>query len=405
MIASRKNRVVITGMGILAPNGSDLESFWSNLLRGVSGIGEITLFDPEGLPCRIAGEVKDFEPEQFIDPSFKPRKRMARSAQFAVAATHMALMDAGFGRAGLRRFPFVPVVVGVSTSAMDLIDRPPMPWTPVATCPHAVTSAIAYQFDMQARIYTISDGCTSGMDALTVAAQQIRAGVADVAIAGAADSAITRYTFECFAKSRKVSLRNDVPHKASRPFDRDRDGGIVAEGAGIVVLENLEHAIARGVRPYAEVLGWGVSADPHSPLEGGGMLLAMRQALANANRQPHHIDYINAHAPSDMHMDALEARTIHEVFGSLAARIPVSSIKGATGNPMAASSISQVVAAARVLREHVVFPTTNLEHPDPDCPLEHVMGRPFATEVNTVLVNSHGFGRGNNAIVLEGVPT
>jgi len=395
------NRVVITGMGVLAPNGIGLDEFWRTLLAGESGIGPITLFDASDLKCRIAGEVTGFDPHNYIDPKLKPAKRMARATQFGIAAATLALDDAGLGVSDLRGFREVPVVMGVSTSAMDLFASPPTCWTAVASVPHAVSSAISQVLGFQARQFTISDGCASGLDAVAAGTGMIRRGEADVVLAGSSDSAITHYVFKGFAKSRMLSLRNDAPEKASRPFDRDRDGGLISEGAAIVILENVQHALARGAKQYAEIGGFGTSVDPPGSANGMGMKEAMRLAIMDALCKPDQIDAVSCHAPSDEHMDRIEVAHIKSVFGCHARKMPVFSVKGVTGNAMAVGGGHALVASALSIRDGVIPPTANLENPDPQCDLDHVPSSPRSLSLRSVLVNTHGFGHGNSSLVLE----
>jgi len=394
------SRVVITGLGVVAPNGVGLDPFWSSLIEGRSAIRPVAAFDAADLPCRIAGEVRDFDPAKFIDARLKPEKRMSRATQFAIAAARMALEHGGLPLEELSKRSSVPVVLGVSSSAMDVAQQPPRPWTAFAVIPHATASGVVYALGLNAVHRTISDGCASGLDAVGAAADEIARGRAEVALTGASDSMMTHWVFECFAKLRGLSTRNDEPDKASRPFDRDRDGGLIAEGAGSVVLESLAHASARGAAVYAEILGFGTHGDPPSGAEGSGLEIAMKLALANASRMPGDIDHITAHGPSDPHMDRLEAQLIRGVFGKCASRIPVASIKGVTGNPMSVGSVHQLIAACLSLKENRVPPTANLENADPECDLDLVAGAARAMTLNTIMVNTHGFGRGNSAMVI-----
>ncbi len=395
-----RRKAVATGIGVLAPNGNGRAAFWSSLVKGQSGIGPITLFDPAGLPCRFAGEVKNFNPLDYIDPRLKPAKRMSRAAQMGVAVARMALADAGLTPEDMSAYRETPVVMGVSTSAMDLFAHPPSMFTAMASVPHAVASAVAYTLNIEAKLSTISNGCASGLDAVAAGAFQIERLNKDIVLAGSSDAAITRYVFDGFSKSRKLSLRNDAPEKASRPFDRDRDGGVISEGAGMIVLENRDHALARGAHIYAEIAGYGSAADPAGPTEGAGMADAMRKTLANALRTTVRIDCIHAHAPSDKQMDLLEASMIKDVFGRHAGSIPVTSIKGVTGNAMAVGGMHQVVAALLSLEHGMIPPTANLENIDPLCEIDCVAGAARAAMLESVLVNSHGFGRGNSSLIL-----
>lgn len=392
------NRVVVTGMGVVAPNGIGLDAYWDSLINCKSGIGPITLFDSTGLRCQIAGEVRGFNPHDYMDPGLKPERRMSRASQFAIAAAQMAFQDATFNYKTANR---IPVVMGVSTTAMDLRAQPSRPWSAVAGVPHAVASAIAYTLGFSAELTTVSDGCASGLDAIAVAARKVSHGQFDVALAGGSDSSMERYSFECFDKSHKISIRNAEPHRASRPFDYERDGGVVAEGAGVVVLENLDHALARGAVPYAEIVGYGNAADASCSDEGSGMQDAMNLALLNASLYPVDIDVINAHAPSDAHMDVVEINAIKKIFGAHAYKMPVTSIKGVTGNALGAGCAHQFVSAALSMKYSFVIPTANLDVSDPLCDLDHVplVGR--RQDLRHCMIDTHGFGRGNSALIIK----
>jgi 3-oxoacyl-[acyl-carrier-protein] synthase II len=397
-----KARVAITGIGVLAANGTGKDAFWQSLLAGKSGIGPITLFDATGMECRIAGEVKGFNPLDYIPAIHKPEKRMSRTSQLAVAATQLALKDAGLDIETLRSYGTIPVVMGVSTNAMDVLARPPTCFTPVAAIPSTVASAISFVLGFNAELTVVSHACASGMDAMAAAADRIRSGKADLAIAGGADSNITRYVFECFIMARKLSCRNDDPTRACRPFDRDCDGSSTGEGAGLVVLENLEHAVARGATVYAEITGYGSAGDlgAASP-EGSGMAVAMQNALANAGMRAEKVDFIHAHGPGDRHMDLIETETIKAIFGKHAYCIPVTSIKGMIGNPMGAVSAIQLIATALTIRHGRIPPTVNLDNPRPECDFDFVRGVDRRMTVHTALVNTHGFARGNSSMILE----
>lgn len=398
MTGNHRNRVVISGMGVMAANGIGLDAFWNSLLEGRSGIGPITLFDASDLPCRIAGEVKHFDPQVYLDPALKPR-RMGRFTQLALVAAREAIADARLPEAMLTGTPGVPVVMGISTSAMDVRGRPSTLYSALTGIPNAAGSAIVYAHKIQARLLTISDGCASSLDAVAVAAQTIRNGEADFALAGGADSTIDHYVFECLCKARKLATLNDAPEQACRPFDQDRTGGVVAEGAGILVLENYESAMARGVTPYAELVGYGSHADLPGTAEGSGIEQAIRAVLDNAAVRPEDIGWINAHGPGDPDMDRQEAQVIHKVFGRHA--VAVSSIKGATGNAMGVGGVQQVAASAMAIRNRLIAPTTNLERPDSDFKIDLVFGRARLASWRYTLVNTHGFGRGNSCLLLK----
>jgi 3-oxoacyl-[acyl-carrier-protein] synthase II len=406
----RRNRVVITGMGVLAPNGTGLEAFWDSLLTGRSGIGPITLFDATGYKSRIAGEVKGFDPLDYIEPELKP-KRMARHTQLAYAASMMAIKDAGL-EINDGDFPSpTPVVIGVSTSAMDIIERSisdcesrgakaASPTAVGALAPQAVASIIADRIGRQADAATVSSACPSGLDAVILAAAMIQAGEAELAVAGGADAPIVKHTFAAFTAAGLSSYRNDEPEKASRPFDLERDTGVISEGAGVFILENLERAEARGARIYLEICGYAKQRD-NSPTEpASGLVGSMRLALANADLTVNDIDYIAAYGPGHPILDAAEVRYIKEVFGDLAYSIPVSSIKGVTGNPLAAGGPMQIAACALSLRDQKIAPTTNCEFPDPDCDLDFVPGIPRKAKLKYILLNVRGLGGGASTLVV-----
>ena len=406
----KRNRVVITGMGILAPNGIGNDKFWESLLAGRSGIGPITLFDASDLKSRIAGEVKNFDPHDYIEPELKP-KRMARHTQFAYAAAMMALEDAGLEVSEADLPSPTPVVVGVSTSAMDIIERSISnfaergengisPTAVGALTPQAAANVIADRIGVHAHASTVSSACPSGLDALAIAATMIESGAAELAIAGGADAPITKHTFAAFIATGMSSCRNGEPERASRPFDLERDSGVISEGAGMFVLEDLERAEARGARPYLEINGYARQRDDIPENPGSGLLGSMRLALANSGRSIDAIDYICAYGPGHPVLDAAEVRYIKEVFGERAYSMPISSIKGVTGNPLAAGGPLQVAACALSLRDQIIPPTANYELPDPDCDLDFVP-RPRKAKLDSILLNVRGLGGSASSLVVS----
>ena len=406
-----RNRVVITGIGILAPNGIGLQEFWESLLVGRSGIGPITLFDASELRSRIAGEVKGFEAHDYIEAELKP-KRMARHTQFAYAATMMALDDAAL-EISESDFPSpTPVVIGVSTSALDVIENvyrvsdnrgvdAISPTALAASKPQAVANIIADRIGVRAHAATVSSACPSGLDAIALAATMIRSGAAEIAIAGGADAPLTKHGLASFIATGLSSLRNVEPEKASRPFDVERDSGVISEGAGMFVLENLERAQARGARIYLEISGYATQRDRTPEEPGSGLIDSMRLALANASRTESDIDYISAYGPGHPVLDAAEVRYIKEVFGQRAYSIPISSIKGVTGNPLAAAGPLQLAACALSLRDQVIAPTANCELPDPDCDLDFVPIRSRKAKLNCILMNVRGLGGSASSLVVD----
>jgi len=406
----KRNRVVITGMGILAPNGIGNDKFWESLLAGRSGIGPITLFDASDLRSRIAGEVKNFDPHDYIEPELKP-KRMARHTQFAYAAAMMALKDAGLEVSEADLPSPTPVVVGVSTSAMDIIERSISnfaergengisPTAVGALTPQAAANVIADRIGVHAHASTVSSACPSGLDALAIAATMIESGAAELAIAGGADAPITKHTFAAFIATGMSSCRNGEPERASRPFDLERDSGVISEGAGMFVLEDLERAEARGARPYLEINGYARQRDDIPENPGSGLLGSMRLALANSSRSIDAIDYICAYGPGHPVLDAAEVRYIKEVFGERAYSMPISSIKGVTGNPLAAGGPLQVAACALSLRDQIIPPTANYELPDPDCDLDFVP-RARKAKLDSILLNVRGLGGSASSLVVS----
>src|SRR5436309_7083196 len=409
----KRNRVVITGMGILAPNGIGNDEFWESLVTGRSGIGPITLFDASDLKSRIAGEVKNFDPHDYIEPELKP-KRMARHTQFAYAATMLALEDAGLEISEADLPSPTPIVVGVSTSAMDIIERSisdfdrrggngMSPTAVGALTPQAAANAIADRIGARAHAATVSSACPSGLDALAIAATMIESGAAELAIAGGADAPITKHTFAAFIATGMSSCRNGEPERASRPFDLERDSGVISEGAGMFVLEDLERAEARGARPYLEINGYARQRDDIPENPGSGLLGSMRLALANSSRSIDAIDYICAYGPGHPVLDAAEVRYIKEVFGERAYSMPISSIKGVTGNPLAAGGPLQLAACALSFRDQVIAPTTNCELPDPECDLDFVPSRARKAKLNCILMNVRGLGGSASSLVVDRV--
>jgi 3-oxoacyl-[acyl-carrier-protein] synthase II len=409
-MTKRRNRVVVTGMGIVAPNGIGLGQFWESILAGRSGIAPITLFDASDLKSRIAGEVKNFDPRNYIEPELKP-KRMARHTQFAYAAAMMALEDAGLKVTGSDLPSPTPVVVGVSTSAMDIIERSisdfeqrgPSGMSPTAVgalTPQAAANVIADRIGMRANASTVSSACPSGLDAVALATTMIQSDEAELAVAGGADAPITKHTFAAFIATGLSSCRNGEPEKASRPFDLERDSGVISEGAAMFVLESAERAEARGARIYLGIDGYARTRDAAPEDPGCGLFDSMTLALANASRTPEDVDYISAYGPGHPVLDRAEVRYIKEVFGKRAYSIPISSIKGVTGNPLAAGGPFQIVASALSLRDQIVPPTANYEVADPDCDLDFVP-RARKAKLNCILINVRGLGGSASSLVVN----
>jgi 3-oxoacyl-[acyl-carrier-protein] synthase II len=407
----KQNRVVISGMGVLAPNGIGLDAFWKSVIGAKSAICPITRFDASNFKSRIAGEVKDFDPFDYIEADLKP-KRMARHTQFAYAAAMMALKDAGLDINDLRLPSPTPVVIGVSTSALDVIEQVfhevngpgPARVSPTAlgaSEPQAAANVIANRIGACANGATVSSACPSGLDAIAIAAAMIRSGETDIGIAGGTDAPITPLAMASFIASGLSSQRNSEPERASRPFDLSRDSGVISEGAGILILENLKHAEARGAKPYVEISGYGTQRDLDAQRPASGLEFSMGLALANAGYGPDEIDYISAYGPSHPMLDAIEVDIIKRVFGRRAYLLPVSSIKGVTGNALAAGGPFQVIACALSIRDQLLPPTANYEVADPACDLDCVPNRARKAKLNSALVNVRGLGGSASSMVLS----
>jgi len=407
----QRPRVVITGMGVLAANGTGLPAFWESLIAGRSGIRAISLFDATDFSVHAAGEVKDFNLSHITGESYKTN-RMGRHTQLAIAAADMAIQQAGFTLEEIRLYEPLPVFVGVSTSAIDVIERGkdmmtsrgPQKVSPyiVAGCqPHALASAIGAHLKMSTTGTTFSTACAAGLDAIATAVEWILAGRADLIIAGGADAPINPLTVASFGSTGMVPEGLISPETLSRPFDKRRSGGIMAEGAGIFVMESLQHALARGATPLVEIKGYSSRSDRVGSQAGEGLADTMKQALDNSGLYPHDIDYVCAHGPSDLVIDRVETAMIKNVFGKRAYHFPVSSIKGVTGNPLAAAGPLQIAACAMGMRDGCVPPTANYEYPDPECDLDYVPNQHYVMSINRAMVNIHGLGGGNSSIVVE----
>ena len=397
-------------MGVLAPNGIGLNAFWDTLVRGESGIGPITLFDSTEYKSRIAGEVKNFHPTDYIELRFKP-KRMARHTQFAFAAMKMAIADAGFNGAITGLDHPIPIMMGVSTTAMDVLQDcfetlerkgPRFVTAGVYDCqPQAVTQVLALALGVSSKSSTISSACPSGLDAIASATAMIRNGEADLAIAGGTDATITPLSMASFTTAGLSSMRNADPEHASRPFDRERDTGVISEGAGIVILEEYESAIARGATPYLEICGYATQGDDFASGEVFGLAQTMRGALDSSGKTVDDIDYICAYGPGHPALDIVETDMIKRVFGQRAYSVPISSIKGVTGNPLSAGGPLQLITCGLVFKNNIIPPTANYEVPDPKCDLDYVPRTFRKRKINTALINVRGMGGGNSSLIVE----
>ncbi len=412
MRASRR-RVVVTGIGVLSPLGNTAEESWQGLVAGKSGIGPITRFDPARLPARIAGEVRGFDPADYLES--KEIRRMDPFAHFAVAAAQMAVDDAGLDMAGEER-ERVGVVVGSGMGGIATLEdsivrfheegfKKVSPFFIPRVISNMAPGQIAIRFGALGVNYATTSACASGGHAIGDSFKLIQSGAQDVMIAGGAEAGVTPMCVAGFAAMRALSSRNDEPAKASRPFERDRDGFVIGEGGGIVVLEDLEHAQARGARIYAEICGYGANADAYhittpSP-EGVGAARCMQLALTDAGLQPQDIDYINAHGTATEYNDVNETQAIKSVFGEGAWRIAVSSTKSMTGHALGAAGGLEAAFTVLALHHQIAPPTTNYDNADPACDLDYVANEARSMNIGAALSNSFGFGGANSCLVLR----
>jgi 3-oxoacyl-[acyl-carrier-protein] synthase II len=403
-----RRRVVVTGLGAVTPLGIGASAFWQELLAGTSGIRRISRFDPEGFASQIAGEVQHFDPLAYMD-----RKDVLRTdlfIQYALAAALLAVQDADLRMDGEDR-DRVGVYVGTGMGGIAtltkghrvLLDQGPnhgSPYTLPALLPNMAAGWISMRLGARGPNGCVSTACAAGSHAVGDAARLIQHGEADVMIAGGAEALITPLVIEGFTALRALSTRNDEPGRASRPFDKDRDGFVLGEGAGIVVLEERERARARGAAAYAELAGYGRSADAHHPTNPSpdGAARAMAAALRDAGLRPEDVDYINAHATSTRNGDTAETQSIKRVFGEHAYRLAVSSTKSMTGHLLGAAGGVEAIATVLSVRHGLVPPTINCDAADPDCDLDYVPNRSRTTAVRAALSNSFAFG-GTNAVL------
>ncbi len=406
-----KNRVVITGLGAVTPIGLDAASYWSGLKAGQSGVAPIARFDASALPVRFAAEVKGWDPTAYL--SAKESKRNARFVQFAVGAGRQAFDLANLGSGGMD-MARLGVIVGSGMGALDVLEEEittlnakgpsrVSPFLIPMTIVNMAAGALAINVGAKGPNYCPVSACASGSHAIGEAFRSLQRGDADVILAGGAEAVITPLGISGFASAKALSRRNDDPAHASRPFDAARDGFVMGEGAGVLVLETLEHATRRGAEILAEVLGYGLSADAyHMTLpapEAEGAQRAIKMALADAEVAAAQVDYINAHGTSTEANDRLETEAIKAVFGEHAARIPMSSTKSMTGHLLGAAGAIEAIATVMAIRDGIIPPTINLEEPDPECDLDYVPGAARQHEVRIAMSNNMGFGGQNGSLV------
>ncbi|CUH95613.1 3-oxoacyl-[acyl-carrier-protein] synthase 2 [Propionispora sp. 2/2-37] len=406
-----KKRVVITGLGAISPVGIGKEEFWNAILAGKCGIGRISRFDPTEYSTQIAGEVKDFDPVNYIDK--KEAKRMDRATQFAIAATKLAFEDAKIDLEAEDRTR-VGTLIGTGIGGIEtlheqykiLFEKGPNRVSPFFV-PMMIGNMVAGQtsitFGLQGPNSCVVTACATGTNAVGDAFRIIQRGDADVMVAGGTEAAISPAAVAGFCSMKAMSTRNDEPEKASRPFEKDRDGFVMGEGAGIVVLESLEHALSRGAHIYAEIAGYGYNADAYhitAPApEGVQQAKCMEMALRDAGLKPEEADYINAHGTSTPLNDKNETLAIKSLFGKHAYDMAVSSIKSMTGHLLGAAGGIECIATALTIADDIIPPTINYDTPDPELDLDYVPNEARSRVVNVALSNSFGFG-GHNATIL-----
>ncbi|MEW5954625.1 MAG: beta-ketoacyl-ACP synthase II [Bacillota bacterium] len=406
-------RVVITGMGVISPVGTGLEQFWTQITAGVSGVGYITRFDAAEFSTRIAAEVKNFDPTQHMDR--KEARRMDRFSQFAVAVANMALKDAELNMEKLNR-DRVGVILGSGIGGLETLEDQAivlMQRGPGRVSPFLIPMMIANMGSGQVAInlglrgcnITTISACASSNNALGDAFRLLQAGKADVMLAGGTEAPITPLAVAGFSAMKALSARNEDPGGSSRPFDAGRDGFVIGEGAAVLVLETLEHALERKAGIYAEIVGYGCSCDAYHisapDPEGAGAVLAMGQALEDAGLRPDEVDYINAHGTSTPLGDKLETLAIKQVFGDHACRLAVSSTKSMTGHLLGAAGGLEAVVCVLGIQRGVIPPTINLKTPDPECDLDYVPNEAREKRVQVALSNSFGFGGHNVTLIFR----
>ena len=412
-MADERIRVVITGMGAMTPLGETPENYWKNLVAGTSGIGPMTLCDPEGYPCQISGEVSGFDPDTYIGN--KEARRMARFTQLAVAAALQAVEAADYDIS--KDDPYrVGVLLGngnggfptLEENCRILADRGGMRMSPFffpMILPNMAAAAVSRYTGAHGYNSTATTACAASNQAMGEAVSVIRRGAADVMLAGGTEAGISLLGLSGFAVMRALSTRNDEPQKASRPFDAGRDGFIPSEGSVIMVLESLEHAIGRGANILAELAGFGSTSDAGHPVqpEGSGVsaAAAMHMALNDAQVSLNQVDYINAHGTSTPLNDALETVAIKRLFGDLAHKIPISSTKSMIGHSLGAAGSLDAAACVKTITEAAIHPTVNYDVPDPECDLDYVPNQSRAADVQVALSNAFGFGGQNACLVFR----
>ena len=412
---STGRRVVVTGLGAIASTGHNVDQFWAALVAGRCGVGRVSLFDPSNFASQIGAEVRDWDAAVHMDP--KEARRNDRYTHFGFVAAKQAVTDSGLEMAR-EDSDRVGVLIGSGIGGMYtfesqlrvLAERGPRkvsPFTIPSLIGNMCSGLVAIEYGARGPNFGVVSACATGTHALGEAAHMIRRGDADVMIAGGSEAAITPFAYASFCAMKAMSTRNDAPEKASRPFDRNRDGFIMGEGAGVLVLESLDHARARGARIYCELAGYAATCDAfhitQPDPEGKGLSMAMKRALASAATAPESIDYINAHGTSTPYNDKFETLAIKKVFGAHARSVAISSTKSMTGHLLGAAGGIESVICVKTLQTQTIAPTINLDEPDPDCDLDYVPNVARPAKVQAVLSNNLGFGGQNAAVVFRAI--
>src|SRR3954465_1318149 len=406
-------RVVITGLGVITPLGNDISTFWQNLQNGVSGIRRISGIDASEFDCQIGGEVRDFDPkDHFNNP--KDARRTDRFAQMAMAAAKQAVRDSAIDLDSVNRDRVGVLIssgIGGLKTLQDQISilhkKGPSRVSPFCIpmlISNIASDVISMEYGFRGPNFCIVTACATSNNAIGESWRMIKFGDADVFLAGGSEASMIPIGLAGFSAMKALSTRNDEPQRASRPFDRDRDGFVMSEGAGVVVVEELEHAKARGAKIYCELTGYGLSADAHHmtapPPDGEGAVRAMRMALNHAKTTPDQVDYVNAHATSTGLGDICETRAIKTVFGDYASQVSISATKSMTGHLLGGAGAIETAACALAIRDSVIPPTINLENPDPECDLDYTANVAKTKKVRVAVNNSFGFGGHNATLVV-----
>ena len=408
-----RRKVVVTGVGALTPLGNTAEEFWQNLVAGKSGIGPMTLCDPTGYSCRISGEVRGFDAGQFVNA--KEARRMARFSQLGVAAAYMAVEDADLDMTKEDRHR-IGVLLGNGNGGFPtteegcrvMVEKGGMRMSPFffpMILPNMAAANVSRVVGAKGYNSTVTTACAASNQAIGEALEIIRRGTADVMLTGGAEAGISQMGLGGFCVMKALSSRNEEPERASRPFDAQRDGFVPAEGAVILVIESLEHALGRGANVLCELAGFGCTSDAYHPVQpeesGESTIMAIRAALADADVGLDEVDYINAHGTSTPLNDAVESQAIRGCFGDRAYRIPISSTKSMIGHSLGAAGALEAVPCVRSITDGVIHPTVNYEHPDPECDLDYVPNQSRKANVRVVLSNAFGFGGQNACLVFK----